>query len=532
MGLAISKLTRLMLGLPGESNSRTIKIDVTDWLQEWPGGVIGLMVCRPGEDTYYPANVKVENGILKWTPTRADVLISGKGMAQFILTDDNDVEMRSRTVETIIGESIPGTEGEAPAPEAGWVHEVLQAAEDAREAVDKMPTVGENGNWMLWDAEAGAFVDSGISAGGQQSGDNEIVLLEETALVYVEEQAGYILTTPWATAPTAGMVCTVTYNGAEYECEALDISEMAGVKGAVLLGNGETIGLEGNADAPFTMLCFPEPNNGMYAAVMALDSAESVTVGVVTDVRGYVDSEVAKVNAKIEAIPEPEPEVLTVTADYDGTASNFSHTYEEISAAMQAGKVVQLVLDYGDGMTICAPAIIRNEDSHNSRIYFQFLLLAFSQAVTVSYNGKTGEITTETVEINLESPGTGENGVGIQSIEQTTTSTTDGGENIITATLTDGTTSTFKIKNGSKGSNGETGPAGVGIASIEQTTTSTANGGDNVFTVTLTNGDKATFTVKNGTMEETKLEDLSNVEVHDTTPTELVEGNWYLVKVV
>lgn len=51
----------------------------------------------------------------------------------------------------------------------------------------------------------------------------------------------------------------------------------------------------------------------------------------------------------------------------------------------------------------------------------------------------------------------GKAGVGIQSVEQTTTSTKDGGINIVTVTKTDGTTSTFSVRNGSKGS---TSPAG------------------------------------------------------------------------
>ena len=42
--------------------------------------------------------------------------------------------------------------------------------------------------------------------------------------------------------------------------------------------------------------------------------------------------------------------------------------------------------------------------------------------------------------------------VGISSVKQTTTSTADGGTNVVTVTLTDGTTSTFQVKNGSKGS--------------------------------------------------------------------------------
>ena len=54
----------------------------------------------------------------------------------------------------------------------------------------------------------------------------------------------------------------------------------------------------------------------------------------------------------------------------------------------------------------------------------------------------------------------GADGTGIQSVEQTATSTEDGGANIITVTKTDGTSSTFTVKNGSKGSTGATGAAG------------------------------------------------------------------------
>ena len=51
---------------------------------------------------------------------------------------------------------------------------------------------------------------------------------------------------------------------------------------------------------------------------------------------------------------------------------------------------------------------------------------------------------------------TGEDGVGIQSVTQTTTSSADGGANIVTVTLTNGKKSTFTVKNGTKGSPGYT----------------------------------------------------------------------------
>lgn len=54
----------------------------------------------------------------------------------------------------------------------------------------------------------------------------------------------------------------------------------------------------------------------------------------------------------------------------------------------------------------------------------------------------------------------GADGVGIQSVVQTTTSTEDGGMNVVTVTKTDGTSSTFSVKNGSKGSKGAAGADG------------------------------------------------------------------------
>lgn len=55
----------------------------------------------------------------------------------------------------------------------------------------------------------------------------------------------------------------------------------------------------------------------------------------------------------------------------------------------------------------------------------------------------------------------GTDGVSVESIEQTTTSEISEGTNVITATLSDGTTSTFNIKNGAKGEKGDTGNPGA-----------------------------------------------------------------------
>lgn len=94
----------------------------------------------------------------------------------------------------------------------------------------------------------------------------------------------------------------------------------------------------------------------------------------------------------------------------------------------------------------------------------------------MSYNSKyTGEQVDALLDIVSQGGGgggegtqgpKGDDGVGIESVVQTTTSSEDGGSNVMTVTLTDDTKYTFTVKNGSKGSQGpkgdtgETGPKG------------------------------------------------------------------------
>ena len=80
-------------------------------------------------------------------------------------------------------------------------------------------------------------------------------------------------------------------------------------------------------------------------------------------------------------------------------------------------------------------------------------MIAFSDGETFQQKYDSGELRGEGVP--------GDDGVGIKSVAQTTTSSADGGSNVITVTKTDGTTSTFTVKNGSKGSTGETGATGA-----------------------------------------------------------------------
>ena len=164
----IGKLGRLTLGYVNKNESRVIDIDMTGWLEDFPDGNIGLLVKRPWEDTFYPADLKREGNIVIWKPTRADMMIDGEGEAQFVLTNAEGVELRSRVVGTKINASLGGTAGSKPAPEDSFVQTVINAAAQAEAAVEKMPSIGENGNWHAWDAAAGEYVDTGKPSRGVQ----------------------------------------------------------------------------------------------------------------------------------------------------------------------------------------------------------------------------------------------------------------------------------------------------------------------------------------------------------------------------
>ena len=112
--------------------------------------------------------------------------------------------------------------------------------------------------------------------------------------------------------------------------------------------------------------------------------------------------------------------------------------------------------------------------------------------VIVSYTGETSNKKLNFEFKNLKGdPGEpGSPGVGISSVKQTTTSTVDEGENKITVTLTNSTSSVFTVKNGSKGS------TGAGISAITKKNT---NNLVDTYEITYTDGRAATsFQVANG----------------------------------
>ena len=250
-------------------------------------------------------------------------------------------------------------------------------------------------------------IPQGGTGGGSSS--KVVTILSATTLTPEDPDAGtYGLLSPFETKPEAGMLCTVTYNGTDYQCPAAKFEAPDG--NVVALGNFTLLGAEGgNTDAPFVMVCDPDGTEGMYAMMMATDSPSSVTMGITAKVvdeaiRAYVDG---KVSDALSAIQEPTPDVLTVTADVSNLeVSNMSHTYAELVEAIKAGKAVQLVVNQGEDVASYALPLIMWQDSSSAQYaMFQRIFVTGEStggenvALTVTINGKTGQATAEYMEL-------------------------------------------------------------------------------------------------------------------------------------
>lgn len=134
----IGRLTRLMLGYLGEASAREIRIDMSEWWDEFPGALVAIQMLRPYDRYKYFAAYETEDNTIYWTIDSGELKYAGKGLAQITLYDpDTKQEYKSRVVETIVAESIEefnSLQLEDSDPASKWVNKTLEAAKSAEES--------------------------------------------------------------------------------------------------------------------------------------------------------------------------------------------------------------------------------------------------------------------------------------------------------------------------------------------------------------------------------------------------------------
>lgn len=130
------------IGYCGENLFRTIEIDMRPWLQVLPNGVASIIHIRPGEteNDAYITGATMTDGILRWSPTNADLgTVEGYGQMEIFLekTVDSDTKRgKSVIVQSFVRGAIASGSAEPPEPQESWIEQMTELKTETVEAAE------------------------------------------------------------------------------------------------------------------------------------------------------------------------------------------------------------------------------------------------------------------------------------------------------------------------------------------------------------------------------------------------------------
>lgn len=157
---------QIHLGKQGENLARKVCFsELSAWKKTFGEGKCELIHQRSGDTAPYPVVLAVEGDDVHWEVSATDTSVVGNGKCELRYVV-GDTVVKSKTWVTTVHPALEEATAEAPDPAKSWVDQVLTAAEDVKSATTHQPTIGENGNWYVWDAYTKSYYDSGICAKG------------------------------------------------------------------------------------------------------------------------------------------------------------------------------------------------------------------------------------------------------------------------------------------------------------------------------------------------------------------------------
>lgn len=203
--------------------------------------------------------------------------------------------------------------------------------------------------YLRWDGREyrPVSVDEVKAELGMGGGSAPVVILPETVLTLNQYGQAHIFD-QLSAFPEVGGTCSVTYNGAAYDCPV--VSAQIGEIAVVALGNTAAADLgAGNESAPFVVALYPcAIDNGevvSYGACVPMDGATSITLSIVQTEGGSASASgsggVCVINVTCEGERDPD------TGKYYNAAMD--KTYGEIKACYDAGGILICRLAYTSG---------------------------------------------------------------------------------------------------------------------------------------------------------------------------------------
>lgn len=131
-----------------------------------PSGGSYALVYRNPQGGTYPRVITEDAENVYWTVLDEDTQYEGPGEVELRYMYGADNAYNSEVWESYVRHSL-FEPGDAPPEYQSWLDEAARNAANAQEAVRHYPRVDdETGNWFVWDADAGEWVDTEIHAQG------------------------------------------------------------------------------------------------------------------------------------------------------------------------------------------------------------------------------------------------------------------------------------------------------------------------------------------------------------------------------
>lgn len=394
---SVSTLSRtgcINIGYATETGVTQIGFDCSTWLERWPDMTVEVWVTAPGAASAYEARTHRRGDVIVWEVMQSDTQTPGAGRVE-VIGYTADKRKLSAVVSTRIEDSMLMAEGtEPPEAQQPW-YTAAQEAKARAEALARHAPIIEDGMWMLWDPDKGAYVNSGVQAQGgsglpegagpfQQlvTGADGVPRWEDK-LAYENVQTFDVLketiltsesngfkefTVDWADDVNDGDEGLFVSNGNIYKYRAVAASDRTYFRSTT------------STDDYGTRL-----KNGKFRVFFGGAGTKTISITKTVTTLKTIDPKFLPAGAGGGG------GILWATARLDDSTAepaitHASHTYEEIDAAVQAGKFCILKLDAAGGtgaMVFFVPLLCK--ENVDGEVY-KFTIATYGTQIIIGVN--------------------------------------------------------------------------------------------------------------------------------------------------